>query len=36
MNIFKHQSICIYLSFGPSNTDFEDRNFGLPFARVTF
>ena len=35
MNIFKRQSICIYLLFGPSNMDFENGNFGLPFARVT-
>ena len=35
MNIFKRQSICIYRLFGQSNMDFEDRNFGLPFA-VTF
>ena len=28
----KRQSVCIYRLFGPSNIDFEDRNFGLPFA----
>ena len=31
MNL-KRQSICMYRLFGPSNIDFEDRNFGLPFA----
>ena len=35
MNIFNRQSICIYLLFGLSNLDFEERNFGLPFTRVT-
>ena len=34
VNIFQHQSFCIYLLFGPSNMDFEDCNFGLQFARV--
>ena len=29
------KSICIYLSFDPSNMDFEDRNFRSPCARVT-
>ena len=36
VNIFKRQSVCIYLLFGPGNIDFEDRSFGLPFARVTW
>ena len=35
LNIFKRQPIGIYLLFGTNNMDFEDRNFGLPFARVT-
>ena len=35
MNIFKRQSICIYVLFGQSNIDFEESNFGLPFTRVT-
>ena len=34
VNIFQHQSFCIYLLFGPSNMDFEGYNFGLQFARV--
>ena len=35
VNIFKRQSICIYLSFGLSNMDFEERDFGLSFRRVS-
>ena len=34
VNIFQHQSFCIYLLFGPSNMDFGGHNFGLQFARV--
>ena len=35
LNIFKRQSISTYLLFGTNKMDFEDRNFGLPFASVT-
>ena len=35
MNILKDQSVCIYFLFGPSNMEFEDRNFGLQFTRVS-
>ena len=35
MIIFNRQSICIHLIIALSNMDFEERNFGLPFTRVT-
>ena len=27
--------VCIYRLFEQTNMDFEERNFGLPFARLT-
>ena len=35
VNIFKCESISIYLLFGLNNVDFEEHNFGFPFTRVT-
>ena len=34
MNVFKRQSICLYLLFGLSNMDFDKRKLGLPFTRL--
>ena len=28
VNIFKRQSVCIYILFRLGNMDFEERNFG--------